>query len=124
MREQSQHPAAQHPAAQHPAARALAAILLVGSLGLVGAPLVCLWLASRIGDTGGLALAVIGTPVVLVAWSFALNQVNQAYLRASRHPLPVLELSVSAVVLLAVVALLVWTLLLGARGPDIPLRIS
>jgi hypothetical protein len=107
-----------------PAQRLLAVVLFVGSLGLVGAPLVCLWLASRIGGTAGLTVAVLGSPLVLVLWSFALAQVNGAYLRASRHPRPVLELSVSAVVLAAVIALLVWTLLLGARGPDIPLRVS
>jgi dipeptide/tripeptide permease len=99
-------------------------VVVAGSLGLVGAPLVCLWLASRIGGSAGLAVAAVGSPLVLGLWAFALHRANQAYLRVSGDRGRVLELSVSAVVLGAVIALLVWTLLLGARGPDVPLRIS
>lgn len=107
-----------------PAERVLALIILLGSGGLIAAPLVCLWLASRIAGTAGLAVAVLGCPAVLTAWGFALAHVNRAYLRVSPRPRPVLELSVSAVVVAAVIGLLIWTLLLGSRGPDVPLRVS
>jgi hypothetical protein len=102
----------------------LTAALTIGSLGIVAAPLGCLWLAARLGGTAGLGLAAIGCPAVLVIWAAALNRLNGRYLRVSRRPAPVVEFGVTAAVILAVLAVLVWMLLLGSGGPDIPLRTS
>ena len=108
---------------QHPQ-RLLTAALSISSLGLVAGPLLCLWLATRLGGTSGLVLGVLGCPVVLTVWIFGVSRLNCVYVRACPSPRPVLELSVTVVVIVAVISLLVWTLLLGARGPDLPLRVS
>jgi hypothetical protein len=102
----------------------LAPAVVIGSLGILAAPLGCLWLAAHLGGSDGLGVAVLGAPTALVLWALALGRINRRYLRVSRHPRPVLELSVTAVVVVAVAGTLIWMLMFGAGGPDVPLRTS
>ena len=97
----------------------LGAGVAVGSLGIVAAPIGCLWVASRLGGANGLALAMLGAPAALVAWALVLARLNRSYMNASAHPRKVLEASVTAVVVVAVAAVLIWMLL---SGGDVPLR--
>ena len=99
----------------------LGAIVAVGSVGIVAAPAGCLWLAARIGGSNGLALAVLGAPAALVLWALALAWLNRIYVSASHEPRRILDLSVSAVVALAVAGTLIWMLVFGH---DLPLRTS
>ena len=96
----------------------------VGSVGIVAAPLACLLVAARLGGGAGLIVAALGSPTALILWALILGRLNRRYVSASRHPRPVLELSVAAVVTVAVAGTLIWMLLFGAGGPDVPLRTS
>lgn len=101
----------------------LAIAVALGGLAIPAVPLLCLWAATQVHGTAGLALAMFGCPGALVLWGAGLSRLNRRYLRASSHPAAVLETSVTAAVALAVLVTLVWMLFLGSGGPDVPLRV-
>lgn len=110
--------------ARHPAEPWLATALVAGGLGLVLAPVACLWAAASLGASIGLGVAVVGAPATLICWAIGLARLNRLYVRVSPQPRPVLEVSVTLAVVVAVAATLAWMLLIGAGGPDVPLRTS
>jgi hypothetical protein len=103
-------------------AAVLGLLILVGSLLLVGIPLGWLWFLSRL-DQPYLAvyfLALVGCPVMMVAWGMVLVRLNRAYARVSEdggEAVQMLEVSLVISVVIAVLVLLAWLLLSEGGGP-------
>ena len=110
----------------------LVAMMAAGSLLLwIGIPAASLWLWSQLNDhyTTVYAAALIGSPLAMAACAWALHRVNWAYLRLTRtpeqrrahtawlrsmsgsgrrQPRGVLEVCMSASVVLAVITFTLW----------------
>ena len=102
----------------------LAGLIFLGSLILVAIPLGTLWLLSRLsGDYGTIyLLALVGCPLALVLWGFVLVQLDRLLGRV-RGTLgqpesgSALDLGITAAVLVALAALVLWYVLGDVPGP-------
>jgi len=97
----------------------LTGLIFLGSLILVALPLAWLWFLSHLdlGYTEIYFLALAGCPTAIVSWVWVLLRLNALYRDlAERDPRPVLEASITLAVLIAVAALVVWVVVLGADG--------
>jgi len=101
------------------AAIGLAGLMFLGSVVLVALPLAWLWFLSHL-DLAYLEiyfLALIGCPTAIVGGVWVLLKLNRAYTELTeRDGRPVLEASITLAVLIAVGALIFWTVFLGASG--------
>jgi hypothetical protein len=126
---------------------ALIAAIFVASLLLwIVTPLVGLWLVSKLSDDGLVVVfAVVGIvcPILMLGFGLALGRLNGAYLRAvganpvrraaawrsslsgerapSRQPRPVLEVSLTVSVVVAVILLTIFFLFFAhSANPGLP----
>jgi hypothetical protein len=110
-------PAPQHRERSPVAEPLLIALVFVASLLLaIGVPLAWLWLASKITGQYSTAyvLGLLGAPVMMILWArLVLGPLNRAYLRVARHPVPLLEASVTLSVVIALALLAAWAILFG-----------
>jgi hypothetical protein len=103
----------------------LIALIFIGSLTLVATPLVTLWLLSRVsGDYATIYLmALVGCPVAVIGWGMVLVRLDRLLGRVRGTPAgqpragPVLEMSMTAAVLIALAALALWYVLGDVPSP-------
>jgi predicted signal transduction protein with EAL and GGDEF domain len=103
------------------AAALLGLLILMGSLLLVAIPLGWLWLLSQLGQPylAVYFLALVGCPVMMIAWGVALVRLNRIYARISadgEQAIQMLEVSVAISVIIAVLLLVAWLLLYPHGG--------
>jgi len=94
----------------------------VGCLVLfLGIPLAWLRIASWLSDTGPVILVVVlvGCPITMALWGWALSRLNNVYLRLIGQERPLLEAMLVVSVVLALVAITVWFFAL-APGQQAP----
>ncbi|HKH22099.1 MAG TPA: hypothetical protein VKA88_00635 [Solirubrobacterales bacterium] len=96
-------------------------LIFVGSLLLVAIPLGWLWVLSQLGQPylAVYFLALVGCPVMMVAWGVVLVRLNRAYARLSEdgeEAVHMLEASLVISVVIAILALLAWLLLYSEGG--------
>jgi hypothetical protein len=100
-------------------------LIFLASLVMVAIPFAWLWLLSNLS----LAyveiyfLALLGCPTLIVCWCWVLVRLNRIYYGLARDPRPVLEVSITLAVLIAVAGLVGWwAFLADAPNPSGPLQ--
>jgi hypothetical protein len=103
------------------AAALLGLLIFVGSLLLVAIPFGWLWLLSQLGQPymAVYFLALVGCPVMMIAWGGTLVRLNRLYARISEsgdEAIQMLEVSVAISVLVGVAILVAWLFLFPTGG--------
>jgi hypothetical protein len=111
--------------------RALVAVMALGSLALwVAVPVGWLWLTRNLEPAGTrFLITIVGCPLTMVGAGWALSRLENVYLRAGgiadahESPPRPLERLLTASALLALVALVLWWVLLaGGSNPSGPMQ--
>lgn len=102
----------------------LAGLIFLGSLILVAIPLLTLWLLSRLSSNYGTVylLALVGCPLALILWGVVLVRLDRLLgrVRGALGQPPsgsALDAGITAAVLVALAALVLWYVLGDVPGP-------
>jgi hypothetical protein len=103
-----------------PAAALLGLLILLGSLMLAAIPFGWLWMLSHLNQPylAVYLLALVGCPVMMVAWGVALVRLNRTYLRVNEADDggQLLEASIAISVMIGILILVAWLVLFSHGG--------
>jgi hypothetical protein len=95
--------------------------VVLGSLALVAIPIATLWLVPRLAPDplAAYVVALVACPLAVIGWGMVLVWLDRGLRGMQGEPGrgSLLDASVTAAVVIALVALLLWYLFVGATGP-------